>query len=136
MVVVAVVVFLPLRRVMAKRNINVVGGRGEQELAKLAQTVQQHVAAGHQAFFVSLYCMADGVGMRKIERMREAGQQRLLDMGMDVTGMNYEESKYTVHFQVQVPQRRERDKRCPRCAETFEAGAVFCRYCGSVLSNG
>jgi hypothetical protein len=62
-----------------------VGRRGDQELAKLQQTVQEHIAAGHQQFVVSVYCMADGIAARKIYAMQEAGQQVLLDMGLNVT---------------------------------------------------
>jgi hypothetical protein len=51
------------------------GRRGDQELARLQQTVREHIEAGHQQFVVSVYCMADGVAMRKIYTMKRQGSR-------------------------------------------------------------
>lgn len=97
--------------------------------------VQQQLANGSRAFVVSIYCMADGISLRKIEGMKRVAQERLLAMGVDVTGMHYDAWAYTAHFEVRSrgPAADERD--CPRCAERIKAAALVCRFCGAEFGS-
>src|SRR5664280_292089 len=99
--------------------------KGDRELAEVEETVRLHLAVGHQATYVSVSCMADGVSSWKFQRMQEAGQPRLLEPGLNVTGMTCDGWGYTAHFEVRAPQEREPGRNFPNCAEANKAEAVL-----------
>jgi len=101
----------------------------------MEQIVRENRSAGHRAFIVPCYYQADGMMNFKMERMKQLGQQRLLELGLDVTGVTWDEWKAMAYFEVGVPEPREPEKSCPKCAETIKAAAVMCRFCGSDLSG-
>jgi hypothetical protein len=107
--------------------------RGDEELAKVERLVRQHIAEGHQAFMVPVLCLADGVLNYKIQRMRDTAQQLLLQLGLEVLGMEYDAHQQKAYFQVRVPARRVPEKQCPWCAETIKVEAIVCRFCGREL---
>jgi hypothetical protein len=109
------------------------GRRGDRELARMSASVRQQIEAGHQSFVVPVFCLADG--RWQLEGMKRSGQQVLLDMGLNVTGMNYDDSNYTAYFEVQVPPQREAEKICPQCAEAIKAAALICRFCRADVAN-
>ena len=67
--------------------------------------------------------------------MRNAGQPFLLDLGVNVVDAEWDPYEYTMHYHIEVPERQDPEKRCPRCAEVIKEAAVVCRFCGHDFSQ-
>ena len=115
------------------------GPKGKRALAELGAEVKERSAAGHSKFTVSLFCGCDGNfnGMTNmsVSRMRNAGQPFLLDLGVNVVDAEWDPYEYTMHYHIEVPERQDPEKRCPRCAEVIKEAAVVCRFCGHDFSQ-
>jgi hypothetical protein len=111
----------------------------EQALNRATKEVQEHVAAGHQAFLIGFnYLNVCGgfMGSFKadIPAFIKITQEHLLNLGVNVRGMQRDEWQYLVQYECEVPAPVEATKQCPMCAETIKAEAVICRFCGNSVA--
>lgn|GEM_PF-2707243 len=88
----------------------------EKELARLERAVREHVEAGEQVFTVSVNLLANGMSSLSMDRMREASQQRLQAIGLNVKGVNVEDWTHTARFGVETSYATESRQSAPTSA--------------------